>query len=346
MTKIIEKIELLEKENPEKKCYSFEYFPPKTDVATEKLYATFDKMKKLKPMWVDVTWGAGGSTADKTVTICEEAAKKGLDVMMHLTCTNMERHVIDKTLAYCKEIGIRNILALRGDPPVGQEWQQIEGGFAYAQDLVRYIRQQFGDYFCIGVAGYPEGHTDAVDFETDMIHLKEKIVAGADLIITQLFYDVDYFINYVSKCREMGITVPILPGIMPIQSYGGFKRMTTLCKTIVPQPILDALEDVKEDSAKVKAYGVELATKMCEEILTRCEKLGAKSRVTGLHFYTLNLEESVLSIVNNLGLLTLEVDDGATTEVKLETTASDSNSNSNSNSNNNSQFVEGTVFKQ
>merc|ERR1719359_2559775 len=171
-------------------------------------------------MWVDVTWGAGGSTADKTLEICINALKvHGLNVMMHLTCTNMPKESLKDALNTCKENGIRNILALRGDPPGHLEkgaesegFKQCEGGFAYATDLVKYIRAEFGDYFCVAVAGYPEGHLEAVSFDDDMKHLKEKVEAGSDLIVTQLFYDNPSFLEYVDKCKAMGITIPILPG--------------------------------------------------------------------------------------------------------------------------------------
>merc|ERR1719162_2363994 len=254
-------------------------------------------------MWIDVTWGAGGSTADKTLELCINALKfHGLNVMMHLTCTNMPKESLKTALKTCKENGIRNILALRGDPPGHLEqgeksegFKQVEGGFAYATDLVKYIRAEFGDYFCIAVAGYPEGHLEATSFDDDMKHLKEKVDAGADLIVTQLFYDNEGFLEYVDKCKKMGITIPILPGIMPIQSYGGFSRMTSLCKTKVPAHITDALEPVKDDDEKVKDKGVELAIKQCKELVAK--------GTPGLHFYTLNLETSVMRIVQGLGLV-------------------------------------------
>merc|ERR1719159_382045 len=249
-------------------------------------------------MWIDVTWGAGGSTADKTLEICINAQKyHGLNVMMHLTCTNMPKESLHAALSTCKEHGIRNILALRGDPPAGVnqgEWKQVEGGFAYAVDLVKFIRQEFGDFFCIAVAGYPEGHLEATSKDDDMVRLKEKCDAGADLIVTQLFYGNELFQEWVDKCRKMGITIPILPGIMPIQSFGGFTRMTGLCKTKVPQYIHDALEPVKESDEKVKDMGVELCIKQCKDLLARGSP--------GLHFYTLNLEASVMRIVEGLGI--------------------------------------------
>merc|ERR1719453_2239661 len=252
-------------------------------------------------MWIDVTWGAGGSTADKTLEICIEALKyRGLNVMMHLTCTNMPKEKLKEALDTCKENGICNILALRGDPPGylekgGEGFKQCEGGFAYATDLVKYIREEYGDYFCIAVAGYPEGHLEATSFEDDMKHLKTKVDAGADLIVTQLFYDNPSFLAYVDKCKAMGITIPILPGIMPIQSYAGFNKMTVLCKTKVPSFIPERLDAVKDDEEKVKDVGVQIGIEQCKELIAK--------GTPGLHFYTLNLESSVMRIVQGLGLV-------------------------------------------
>jgi len=308
MTKINEKIAQHAAEHTEENAqpfFSFEYFPPKTEAGLTKLYGVFDDMGKHKPMWIDVTWGAGGSTADSTLKICETAAKKGLDVMMHLTCTNMDINLLKEALVKCQELGIKNILALRGDPPAGQEWKAVEGGFANAVDLVKYIRAEYGDYFAIGVAGYPEGHTDCGgNFEQDMQYLKEKVDAGSDMIVTQLFYDNQCFIDFCHKCKAMGINVPIFPGMMPIQTYGGFMRMTSLCQTKVPQDILDSLELIKDEPEKVKAFGVDLCAKMCSEIMEKCGRaqLG-DHRVQGLHFYTLNSEESTVAILRKLGLV-------------------------------------------
>jgi len=303
MVKVTDKIKVWQAEKPGVPWFSFEYFPPKTDLGMQNLYERFDRMATLDPMWIDVTWGAGGSTSEKTLELCINALKyHNLNVMMHLTCTNMPKESLKAALTTCKENGIMNILALRGDPPGHLEkgeksegFKQVEGGFAYATDLVKYIRAEFGDYFCIAVAGYPEGHLEATSFDDDMKYLKEKVDAGADLIVTQLFYDNEGFFEYVDKCKKMGITIPILPGIMPIQSYGGFSRMTSLCKTKVPSHITDTLEPVKDDDEKVKDKGVEIAIKQCKELMAK--------GTPGLHFYTLNLETSVMRIVQGLGLV-------------------------------------------
>jgi len=197
-----------------------------------------------------------------------------------------------------KKAGIRNSCALRGDPPKGQDkWEAVEGGYSHALDVVKYIRKTHGDYFGISVAGYPEAHTEAKSLEQDIIYLKEKVDAGADFIITQLFYDVDNFIEWVDKCRQAGITVPIIPGIMPIQSYAGWKRMTDFCKTKIPQAIQNRIDSIKHDEKAVQQYGVELGIEMCKKII-----LSGVS--PGLHFYTLNKEKITRAILEGLQLVT------------------------------------------
>jgi len=262
----------------------------------ENLYERLERMAMVNPAWVDVTWGAGGSTAKLTHEICHNAQNfVGLETMMHLTCTNMPREDVKNALQAAKDSGIRNILALRGDPPRGEEWKQIEGGFAHAVDLVKFIRQEFGDFFGVCVAGYPEGHIDCTTYREDLQFLKEKVDAGADLIITQLFYDCNKFIQFMKDCREIGINCPILPGIMPIHGYQGFARMTSMCKTYIPPEITAALEPLKNDDEAVKNYGVKLGIEMCKTLL--------ESGVSGVHFYTLNLEKSVLEILEGLELI-------------------------------------------
>jgi methylenetetrahydrofolate reductase (NADPH) len=204
-----------------------------------------------------------------------------------------------------KANGIQNILALRGDPPHGQDtFVTIEGGFSCALDLVKHIKAKYGDYFGITVAGYPEAHPEVITSEAgateeayrkDLAYLKEKVDAGAEVIVTQLFYDTDIFLKFVSNCREIGIKCPIVPGIMPIQNYKGFLRMTGLCKTKVPEEIKAALEPIKDNEEAVRAYGIHLGTEMCKKILAH--------DIRTLHLYSLNLEKSVLGILQNLGLI-------------------------------------------
>jgi len=290
--KILQKLEKAHKEN--RICWSFEYFPPKTEQGIENLYDRIDRMREFGPEFIDVTWGAGGSTAEATLEICANSSKySGLETCMHLTCTNMPKEKIDNALAVCKQVGIQNILALRGDPPKGQErWTAIEGGFEHAIDLVKYIRKEHGDYFGIAVAGYPEGHVDCGNIDEDIQHLKEKVEARADFVVTQLFYDVDLFINWVKKCRDAGITCPIIPGIMPIHTYAGWKRIITLSKTIVPPQMEEDLEAIKDDDQAVKDYGVTFIINMVKKMVDA----GFKD----FHFYTLNLEKSVQLILEGL----------------------------------------------
>ncbi|KAF7731700.1 hypothetical protein EC973_008872 [Apophysomyces ossiformis] len=250
--KIIDKIRRAQEENT--LCYSFEYFPPKTEIGLANLFDRLARMASLEPTFVSCTWGAGGSTQERTLEICSTTQNiYGLETLMHLTCTNMERDKVDQALKEAKNTGIQNILALRGDPPRGHEyWTPCDGGFSHAVELVKYIRQEYGDYFCIGVAGYPEGHMDAATAEQDLQYLKEKVDAGADFIVTQFFYDLDIFYKWVKDCRDIGITVPIVPGIMPIATHQSFRRMLNLSKVQVPKSILDTLESIRTSEANRK----------------------------------------------------------------------------------------------
>ncbi|PXF48794.1 putative methylenetetrahydrofolate reductase [Gracilariopsis chorda] len=300
LPKIADKIRQRQSEN--RPFFSFEYFPPKTETGVCNLYQRVERMTAIEPLFCDVTWGAGGSTSDLTLDLSGNIQKYlGVDVMMHLTCTNMPAGKVLEGLEGAKNRGIRNILALRGDPPAGKEWTKCEDGFEHGTDLVRFIRANYGDYFGICVAGYPEGHPAGflegkITYDKEMEYLKEKVDAGADFIITQMFYDVDTFLSFVRRCRDIGITVPILPGILPIQNYTGFKRMTGFCRTFVPQSILDAMEPIKDDDVAVKEFGIRLGIDMCRRIL--------KSQLCpGIHFYTLNLENSVMGIIDNLNLI-------------------------------------------
>lgn len=289
-----------------KVVFSFEFFPPKTEDGVENLFERMDRMVAHNPTFCDITWGAGGSTAEVTLDIAKRMQNMVcVETMMHLTCTNMEVKKIDDALQTIKSNGIQNVLALRGDPPHGQDkFVQVQGGFACALDLVKHMRAEFGDYFGITVAGYPEAHPDVIQsdglateegYQNDLAYLKQKVDAGADLIVTQLFYDTDIFLKFVNDCRQIGITCPIVPGIMPINNYKGFLRMTGFCKTKIPAEITAALEPIKDNEEAVRAYGIHLGTEMCKKILAN----GIKT----LHLYTLNMEKSALAILMNLGLI-------------------------------------------
>ncbi|KAK9761261.1 methylenetetrahydrofolate reductase (NAD(P)H) met13 [Basidiobolus ranarum] len=293
--KITSKIKQALEEN--RSFWSFEYFPPKTDEGVENLFERIQRMSGLKPEFIDVTWGAGGSTSDRTLEICTTAQSyQNLETCMHLTCTNMSKSKIDDALREAKSAGIQNILALRGDPPRNQEYaNECETQFRYALDLVRYIRQEYGDYFCIGVAGYPEGLPESDSKEKDLDILKQKVDAGSDFVMSQIFFDPQLFLKFVEDCREIGITVPILPGIMPIQTYTSFRRLTNLCQIEVPTHILEILESIKGDDQAVKEFGV----KFCIEMIQALRQGG----VNGFHFCTLNLEKSVRLILEGCGFV-------------------------------------------
>lgn len=228
-----------------------------------------DKMHSLGPAFVDVTWGAGGSNSKLTCEIISKAQGTfGLETCMHLTCTDMGKEKVDEALRKAYKAGCTNILALRGDPPRDKEkWQAVEGGFHHAKDLVKYIKENYKDHFDIGVAGYPEGCDDQKDQNILMKHLKEKVDAGGTFIITQMFYDVDIFLSWVEKCRAYGINVPIVPGIMPIQTYAAFLRRANFSKCHIPKSWMDALEPVKMDDAVVREVGKDLVMKMCHQII-------------------------------------------------------------------------------
>mmetsp|Transcript_63002 Transcript_63002/g.117169 ORF Transcript_63002/g.117169 Transcript_63002/m.117169 type:complete len:817 (+) Transcript_63002:96-2546(+) len=316
--------------------FSFEYFPPKTDDGVKNLKNRIDRMKKLQPLFTDFTWGAGGSTSDLTMSLCD-AAKNDLGCVanMHLTCTNMEKEKVDIALQDCKTCGVCNLVALRGDPPRGAEkWEATEGGFTCALDLTKYIREKHGDWFCIAIAGYPEGHPDAIEtvegglasltesekkrarvatdesgkevvtvckdamYEKEMKYLKEKVDAGANLIITQMFLDAEVYVQFVKDCKAAGMNVPVVPGIMCLNTFGGLQRMTALCKTRLPEGMLEAAKAHSSTDDEFKAWGIEFGAKLCQ----RCIDGGA----AGLHFYTLNLEKVTLGILEKMGLITAQ----------------------------------------
>ncbi|KAJ0255569.1 Methylenetetrahydrofolate reductase 1 [Hirschfeldia incana] len=287
-------------------AFSFEFFPPKTDDGVDNLFERMDRLVSYGPSFCDITWGAGGSTADLTLEIASRMQNAiCVETMMHLTCTNMPVEKIDHALETIRSNGIQNVLALRGDPPHGQDkFVQVEGGFACALDLVNHIRSKYGDYFGITVAGYPEAHPDVIEadglatpesYQSDLAYLKKKVDAGADLIVTQLFYDTDIFLKFVNDCRQIGINCPIVPGIMPISNYKGFLRMAGFCKTKIPAELTAALEPIKDNDEAVRAYGIHFATEMCKKILAH--------GITTLHIYTLNVDKSAIGILMNLGLI-------------------------------------------
>lgn len=275
---------------------SFEFFPPKTDEGDRNLLnKTLPALLQARPDYCSVTYGAGGSTRDKTLRIVERIqGQHGLTAVAHLTCVSATREQIGELLARLRALGVRNLLALRGDPPGGGEFQTTPGGFEFASQLVRFIRQQ-GD-FSLGVAGFPEGHMACKEGKhADWRHLKEKIDAGADFVLTQLFFDNADFLQFRDHlARRLGVTVPIVPGIVSILSGTQIKRFTAMCGASIPPPLAARLEELGEDDAAVAEFGIEYATRQCEELL--------RAGVPGIHFYTLNKATATTRILKNLGL--------------------------------------------
>jgi len=260
---------LLQAEQAGRPSFSFEFFPPKTAQGVQNLYDRMDRMHAFGPAFVDVTWGAGGSLSGLTCEMVKVAQSVyGLETCMHLTCTDMERSKIDNALKEAYNTGCTNILALRGDPPrANEKWQAKEGGFKYATDLVKYIKEQYGDHFCIGVAGYPEGCDEEVDPDLLLQHLKQKVDAGGSFIITQMCYDADIFIAWMKKVRALGINVPLIPGIMPIHTHQAFLRRANWTKCHIPDDWTEALEPVKNDDMEVREVGSRLVADMCRKLL-------------------------------------------------------------------------------
>jgi len=275
---------------------SFEFFPPKTDEGDRNLLEkTIPALMKLSPDYCSVTYGAGGSTRDKTLGIVDLIQREHqLTAMMHLTCVNSTREQLRDVVEEARRKGIKNILALRGDPPGGTgEWKAVDGGFTYSYQLVRFLKELGG--FSIGTAGFPEGHIACKEGKlVDWQRLKEKIDCGADFVLTQLFFDNKDFFEFRDYLVKLGVTVPICPGILPILSASQIRKFTTLCGARMPAPLLEKLELFGEDNAAATEYGIDYATRQCSELL--------KEGAPGIHFYTLNKAHSTTRVMNNLGL--------------------------------------------
>lgn len=276
-------------------AFSFEFFPPKTEEAWERLFLTISHLMPLKPSWVSVTYGAGGSTRGHTHDLVVRIKKEtDLTVVSHLTCVGSSREEIRSILERYNENGIKNILALRGDPPKGQEkWIQSEEGFNHAADLVSFIKGNF-PHMGIGVAGFPEGHPDTPNRLKEMEYLKAKVDAGADYIITQLFFDNRDFYDFCDRCELAGIHVPIIAGIMPITTLHGMIRIAEVAGGArLPAPLLKAVERAKSDKF-VEKVGVHWATEQVRDLI--------HNKVRGIHFYTLNCSKASLRIYESLGV--------------------------------------------
>lgn len=273
-------------------CFSFEFFPPKDEPGFEELFRTVGLLKQLNPTFVSVTYGAGGSTRRKTVDLVTRIKHElGIESMAHLTCAGASREEVQQVLEELVGQRMENVLALRGDPPKGQsEFVPNPGGFAHANELVAFIKSRYD--LCVGGAAYPEKHPECPTLEQDLENLKRKVDAGADFLITQLFFDnADYF-RFVERARQTGIQLPIIPGIMPILSVPQIKRFTQMCGARIPPQFLRQIEALQDNGSAVERCGIEHATSQCQELL--------EQRAPGIHFYTLNRSRATWSIFENL----------------------------------------------
>jgi methylenetetrahydrofolate reductase (NADPH) len=280
--------------------FSVEFFPPKTPEGMESLFAAVGELKALDPAFVSVTYGAGGSTQDTTLKVVKRLryAEK-LEVMCHLTIVNQPFHKVKGILGDLWGSEIENIIALAGDPPEGASapWKAHPDGFRNSRELIEAAKRgQHGwyDFFSVAIAGFPEGHPRSESRESDLRYTKEKVDAGADVIITQLFFDNEDFYRYSDELKAMGVTVPIVPGVLPIQSAAQVRRFTKLCGARIPPRLEELLAGVEDDDEAAVQLGIDYATEQCEGLL--------EYGVPGLHFYSLNKSRSVAAIHENLNL--------------------------------------------
>jgi len=272
--------------------FSFEFFPPKTDDGVRSLFDTIAQLRTLEPAFVSITYGAGGSTRARTVELAKRMRNElGIDVLAHVTCvgaTRVELRALFDELAAAK---IENIMALRGDPPKGEDtFAASKGGFAHATELIAMLSREYS--FCIGAACYPEAHPEAFNAETDLRYAAEKVRAGANFLTTQLFFDNERYFTFVQRARSMGINVPILPGIMPITDYRQIQRFTEMCGSEIPLRLRSELERRADEPEAVGDLGVAYATLQCADLLAR----GAP----GIHFYTLNRSPATRAVCSAL----------------------------------------------
>ncbi|ROT99160.1 methylenetetrahydrofolate reductase [NAD(P)H] [Marinobacter sp. R17] len=281
----------MESQKQFKRRFSFEFFPPKTDQGKEKLQVVRDKLAEVNPDFFSVTFGAGGSTRDRTIDTVLSLHKQGISTAPHLSCVGGSRESIAELLDLYKDNGINRIVALRGDLPSGMG---AAGELRYANELVSFIREHSGDTFNIEVAAYPEFHPQARSAEEDLKNFARKVDAGANSAITQYFFNADSYFYFIDRLEKMGITIPVVPGIMPIVNYTNLARFSEMCGAEIPRWIRKQLEAYGDDSESIRQFGEEIVTRMCEKLLD--------AGAPGLHFYTLNQANASVSIWHNLGL--------------------------------------------
>ncbi len=272
--------------------FSFEFFPPKTPEGDAKLWEALQDLRSVQPTFVSVTWGAGGSTRARTVELTRRIkAELGIEAMAHLTCTGADQRELGEVLELLADAKVHNVLALRGDPPKGSDrFERPAGGFGFANELVEFVKKR--DAFCVGGACYPEGHVEASSRYEDLHNLKRKVDAGAEFLITQLFFDNRVYFDFVDRARAAGITVPIIPGLMPITNVEQIRRFTQMCGATIPAPLLEALEKRRDQPERVHELGVAHAT---------IQALGLiQGGAPGVHFYTLNKSTASREIMTAL----------------------------------------------
>ena len=269
---------------------SFEFFPPQTPEGVEKLVAARQRLAMLRPDYFSVTFGAGGSTQDRTLETVFRIKAEGLSAAPHLSCVGSTRENIRTLLHTYKDAGIRRIVALRGDLPSGMA---SIGEFQYANELVSFIRAETGEHFHIEVAAYPEFHPQAKSPRDDLLNFRNKMNAGANSAITQYFYNADAYFRFIEECRRLGVTAPIVPGIMPIMRFSQLARFSDACGAEIPRWMRKTLESYGDDSDSVQAFGLDVVTQLCEKLLA--------GGVPGLHFYTLNQANASIEILQRLG---------------------------------------------
>jgi methylenetetrahydrofolate reductase (NADPH) len=278
--------------NTDHPVFSFEFFPPKTDDGVRSLFSTVEDLAELHPSFVSVTYGAGGSTRALTVDLVTRIKREtGLETMAHLTCVGHTAGELAGILDELDARGVENVLPLRGDPPRGEtHFVPTAGGFAYAQELVRFVRPRYS--FCLAGACYPEGHLECPDKDEDLRHLVEKASAGVDFLITQLFFDQQDYFGFVDRARASGIRQPIVPGIMPVTNVAQIERFTQTCGASIPSALHEQLNVVRDDEEAVVATGIAWATEQCKALLA--------GGAPGIHFYTLNRSRATRTVFENL----------------------------------------------
>lgn len=276
-----------------KRLISFEFFPPKTPEGEIELFNNIKSLEAVNPDFVSVTYGAGGSTREKTQNISKKIHDdEKLSVMSHLTCVGHTKAELHDILAQYKKEGIDNILALRGDMPQNLDAKELKSDFTYAHELVSFIKSEFGDYFSVGCAAFPELHPESPNMDWEMRYYKEKVEKGVDFSITQLFFNNEYYYRFLDKSQNEGVNIPVIPGIMPITNFKQIKKFASMCQATIPDTLVRKMEEYEDDNDAVEKIGIEYAVEQCKDLL--------RNGVPGLHFYTLNKSKATMKIYNEI----------------------------------------------